>query len=69
MRLSPFRLFVLSAALGTSFLTVTAQAAPKADSPKSSAPKSAMNITKSAFGKSEKGVRLEWHCRLPPKDL
>ena len=58
MRLSPFRLLVLSAALGTSFLTAPAQTAPKADSPKSSAPKTAMSITKSPFGKTKDGTEI-----------
>ena len=58
MRLSSFCLLVLSAALGTSFMTTAAKAAPKADSQKSSTPKSAMNITKSAFGKTKDGTEV-----------
>lgn len=58
MRLSPFPLPVLSAALGTLFLAASAQAAPKADSPKSSTQKTAMSITKSPFGKTKDGTEV-----------
>ncbi|MCE9529003.1 MAG: galactose mutarotase [Planctomycetales bacterium] len=58
MSLFHFRLLALLISFGTLFLATVTAAAPKTESSKTSAPKSAMSITKSAFGKTKDGIEV-----------
>lgn len=55
---SYLRLLMMLVVLGTIFLTSSTQAAPTAETSKTSAPKSSMTITKTPYGKSKDGTEV-----------